>query len=93
MAKTTQSGPYQVEAQDEVRDLWMIRSADGLVIGPIFGRGTADLLAAAPTMLAACKRSLELIEACGFGGSNARAEKRMEKYLADVIRSAEGGRV
>ena len=86
----TQSAPYIVEDQVRVRDLWRIRTADQLVVGPIYGRGTADLMAAAPTLLAACKRSLELIQACGFGGSNTRAEKRMEKYLADVIRMAEG---
>lgn len=89
-ATFTQSGPFEVEKHDPVRDLWMIRSADGLVIGPIYGRGTADLMAAAPTMLAACKRLLELVKDCGFGGSNTRTEKRIERYLADVIASAQG---
>jgi hypothetical protein len=89
-ATFTQPGPYEVEEHDAVRDLWRIRTAQGLIIGPIYGRGTAELMAAAPTMLAACKRSLELIKDCGFGGSNTRAEKRMEKYLADVVKLAEG---
>lgn len=47
------------------------------------------LAAAAPEMLAQLKNALEVIKACGFGGSNVRLERKMEKALADLIEKAD----
>lgn len=59
-----QAAPYTVEEAHKGRDLWTIRTAHNLVIGPIYGRGTADLLAAAPDLQAALRW---LVEECTNG--------------------------
>lgn len=50
---------YQWGGPDaEARDLWMVRISLGLVIGPIFGKKNAQLIAAAPVLYQAAREHI-----------------------------------
>ena len=48
-------GPWEVYPHAQERNLWMVKTSMGLVIGPIYGREVAIAIAATPDLLAAAE--------------------------------------
>lgn len=76
-------GPWEVYPHTQERNLWMVKTSMGLVIGPIYGREIAMAIAATPELLAAAEGVLST-----FGQ---RSETRLtpgERRVLDETRLA-----
>lgn len=78
--RTAAPAPWKLEAQDRDRDLWRVRTSEGLVIGPISGKANAMLVALAPSFLAEAVRVTDW--------TNMGAHRSMKKLITRVRRAS-----
>src|SRR3954466_4672648 len=75
--------PWTVEPCNELRDTWTVRTSQGLVISPIFGKRNAYCVAGSVTMLAKLEAITEVVERGGIA-----AKSQLRKLAAEGIASA-----